>query len=247
MVDITTKDLENLSAEELELLQSKIKVAQAKKRLGSKYRIHKAIEDMVSNCQMPPRYQEYAESLKQLEPSEIVPSILDNDQILRFPFLMTLACYLPISAIALRCGLVELFDSFVYHNGPGDTLSGVVRFDVDTVMRACQSHDDEMAAYSLDEQYRRISGIINSPATGGSAEIKLWVKRLADDLMFLIHVIMGRNVTNRFYMSTAFLLPGANLSGLNTEETHKKLVDQVLSDGSDLMYARKISNCFKLS
>ena len=257
MVDVSVKDLENLSEEELANLQVKIAAAQSKKRLGSKYIAHKAVEEMRERCALPEPYLAFCDTIKDMEPGEVVPTILNNEDILRFPFLMTLACFAPISEIELRCGLVELFDSYVYHNGPGLSLSSVVPFNVDQILSQCRSHDSSAAAFVLEEQYRRVLSIMQAPmsrcddkylnASTTNDDVKNWLRYLADDLVFITHVIVGKNIEYRFYRSLRFLASeDIHAGALNNPDLHRDIVDRLRGNGSDLMFAKRISTCFKL-
>lgn len=244
MTDINMKNLENMSPEELSHLQAMITVAQEKQKLGKKYSIHKAFEKILDECILPNLYHDYIVELEQKETDEIIPSIMSNDKILKFPLLMTLAAYFPISEIELRGALVELFDSFKYHSDMGIILSAFVPFDVDKMFMYCTMHDPEVIKGHLEEFYRSLCGAMNSPmAKGKSGDI---IHSFMDNVMFMIHVVSGENTKFRFQASLQFMLGNENISGLNNEETHARLLDEVLSNGSDGMFARKISPVFRI-
>ena len=91
MVNLSSDDLAQMSDEELAQLQAKLQVAQMKKQLGKKYQTHQAIEALQSQCYLPRRYMLFCDELKELEPSLIIPTVVENEKIIRFPMFMTLA------------------------------------------------------------------------------------------------------------------------------------------------------------
>ena len=237
-------ELENMSPEELLKLQSMVAEAQERQQWGSKYQIHKTIDKLVSTCRLPNSYYALMGDLVDMEPSTIIPSILDNDKILRFPTLMVLSCFFPCSEIDIRCGLVELFDSYVYHSDFGVAISNLIPFDVDRTLRSCRSHNPQVAQSAIEEFYRKVLSVLNSPSLDGGP--KEWIKKCMDDLVFITHVISGVNLENRFSMSLMFMLPDISVYDLNDPSSHNELINRLQEDGSDLLYARRIAHSFKL-
>lgn len=244
MAEVKMQDLENMSPEDLEKLQSMIQVAQSKQKLGHKYLIHKAIDQVVETCRMPDRYKGMLLSLKEKEPSDIVPCLMSNDTILRFPTLMSLACFLPCSEINIRCGLVELFDSYVYHSDFGLIVSNLAPFDVDRTLKNCRIHDPLVAQSCLEEFYRKLLSILNNPISEG--ESRNWIKKCLDDITFITHVVAGVNLQNRFTASIQFMISNNEVCDLNDDQSHRKFVDMLSENGSDLIYAKRIAPCFKI-
>lgn len=244
MSEMKMQDLENMSPEELEKLQSMIQVAQTKQKLGHKYLLYQALEQVAETCKMPDQYKGMILSLREKEPVDIIPEILKNESILRFPTLMTLAGFLPCSEINVRCGLVELFDSYVYHSDFGLIISNIVPFDADKALRNCRVHDPLVSQFYLEEFYRKLLSIMNNPISEGDS--RTWIRKCADDITFILHVIAGTNIKSRFIASLQFMLPSPEVGNLNDPEYHRKLVDTLSSNGSDLLYAKRIATCFKI-
>lgn len=238
-------DLANMSPEELVKLQNMVKEAQEKQKLGSKYSIYKAIDKLKDENKLPTIYYEFMDRIKDMDPTKIIPSILESDKLLRFPTLMVLANYLPCSDIEIRCGLVELFDSYVYHSDFGITIANLIPFDVDRTLRCCRSHDPNVGYTALEEFYRKVLRVLNSPSLeGGPRE---WVKKCMGNIVYMIHVVTGINIENRFAMSLLFLLPDITAYELNDPISYRELLDRLQGDGSDLIYAKRIAQAFRLT
>ena len=268
MVNLSSDDLAQMSEEELAQLQAKLQVAQMKKQLGKKYQSHQAIDSLLSQCYIPQRYTTLCNELKELEPSLIIPTVLENEKIMRFPLLMTLASFLPVSSIELRCALVELFDSFVLHQGPGESLSNIIPFPVDRVMEICRGHDATQAGLAIDECYRRSLALLNTPNDNGNPETMKWIKRVIDGMVFIIHVITEKNIEYRFDAALKFMMtepfhktmeevhneivatlygPGISFENrLNDDKIHNAILEQFHDNGSDFAFANRISRVFRI-
>lgn len=244
MSDLET-NLDSLTSEELDQLQEKLKDARLKKELGRKYATYKAIEQVKALCDIPERYQKRLNQLLSLEPADIIPSLMNDDTIIRFPVLMTLACFLPCSEIQIRCSLVELFDSYVYHSDFGLVVSNLVPFDVDRVLASCRVHDPEASRFSMDEFYLRLLRLLNNPISEGDS--KIWIKKCMDDVHFITHVITGENIKNRFFASLQFMLPNNEFCDFTDDASHRRFVDALAENGSDMLYSKRIASCFKLN
>ena len=268
MVNLSSDDLAQMSDEELSQLQAKLQVAQMKKQLGKKYQTHQAIEALQSQCYLPRRYMLFCDELKELEPSLIVPTVIENEKMIRFPMLMTLASFLPVSSIELRCALVELFDSFILHQGPGESLSSIIPFPVDRVMEICRGHDSTQAGLAIDECYRRSLSLLNTQNDNGNPETTKWIKRVIDGMMFIIHVIAEKNIEYRFNAALKFMMtepyhktmeeahnevvatlygPGVSSENrLDNDTIHDAILEQSHDNGSDFAFANRISRVFRI-
>lgn len=248
MQDLSVNDLASMTPEQLAELQAKIAEAQKKQKLKDKYEIHKSIEAIVDGCKLVDFYHDYILKLEEKEANEIIPSILDSTNLLKFPLLMTLATQFPISEIDLRCGLVELFDSTIYHSDMGLIVNQIVPFDADSALRACRIHDPTISQCEMESFYRKLSHVLSSPIVDG--ESKVWLRKCMDDVMYIIHVISGTHTTSRFFTSLYFMSSAVqgsfNLSGLNTPERHSEIVEIFKMNGLDYGYSRRIASCFKI-
>lgn len=241
---VEVRNLDSMSQEELDQLQAKLKDAQLKKQLGRKYAAHKAVEQIIGYCVLPERYKNRLARLTTLEPEEIIPSIIEDDTIVRFPILMVLACFLPCSEIQIRCGLIELFDSYVYHSDFGLVVSNLVPFDVDRALMCCRTHDPLSTQMFMEDFHRRLVSIYDNPISEG--ESRVWIHKCMDDVTFITHVVAGSNIQNRFQAALQFMLPNNEFCDLDDDKAHRQFVDMLSENGSDLLYAKRIASTFKL-
>lgn len=243
-MSIDQSTIDNLTDEEFAELQKKMKEAQVKREKGDKYLLHKALEQIVGEYRLPLRYSAYILSLEQMDPKDIVPSILDNEQILRFPTLMVLSGHLPISDIELRCGLIELFDSYVYHSDFGLIINNFAPFDADYALKCCKSHDPAVAISVLERLYQKLVTVVNSPMSKG--ESGMLVKKCMDDLQYMTKIIDNTSFPHRFIASIQFMSNDNEVCELNDEKAHARFVDKFVENGSDLIYAKRIAQAFKM-
>ena len=237
-------NFDNMSVEELAAVEAKLKEAKEKRKLGDKYLLHKAIDDVLKFLMLPTKYAELIKSYKELEPSQIIPAVMDNDKILRFPMLMALAAYLPCSDIEVRCGLVELFDSYVYHSDFGLVVSNLAPFDVDRALRNCRAHDPLVADQTIYAFYTKLGSLMNNPISEG--ESRVWIKKAMDDLTYILQVIRSDFIPYRFIGAIQFMKKDNEICELNDEKAHQAFVEKFQDNGSDLLYARRIASAFKL-
>lgn len=236
--------MENMSDDELAELQKKMDEIKKKREKGDKYLLHKALEQIVEEYRLPIKYSALILSLEQLDQKDIIPSILNNEQILRFPTLITLASHLPCSDVDLRCGLVELFDSYVYHSDFGLIVNNLAPFDVDYTLKCCRSRDPSAARAPLDKLYMKLVGVLNSPSSEGEARV--WIRKCMDDIRFMSKIIMNEEFPYRFTAAIQFMSHDNTVCELNDDKAHGRFVDTFVENGSDLLYAKRIASCFKL-
>ena len=144
----------------------------------------------------------------------------------------------------MKCLAVELFDSYVYHSDYGLIVSNIAPFDVDRVLRNCRSHDPSLSRSSLEEFYRKLIGVLNSPSSEGA--LRPWIKKCLDDITLMVQVVTCTNLPLRFIAALKFMSRDNEICDLNDPKAHARFVDKFLETGADLIYARRISEAFKL-
>lgn len=218
------------------------------------------------NYTVPPQYLNFLNKIQDEKPEVIIKCIFVGD-IIRFPILMILLQVWPCNKITLREKLIQLFDSFILHNGLGYTLAEVVNFPTDRILDACRDHDPATVLLLLNEQLRVLYGLDMDKYHVGStnAEATKWLNTVMSSLQFITYIIeeteepkskifslalnflMGRIIAYDDY-SVLTVLHG--ISNTTTTITghygiFNQLVDEVNSNGSDYMFSKAILPAFK--
>jgi len=216
---------------------------------------------------IPPQYLDFLNKIKDKEPDDIVNSIFENDNLIRFPILITLLQVWPCNRITLREKLIQLFDSYILHNGLGYALAEVVNFPTDRILDACRDHDPATALLLLNEQLRVLYGLDMDKYHVGStnAEATKWLNTVMSSLQFIVYVIeeteepksklfalalnflMGKIIAYDDYAVPTVLhsISGSTTTVNDHYGIFKKLVDEVNSNGSDYMFSKAILPAFK--
>lgn len=216
---------------------------------------------------IPPQYLDFLNKIKDKEPDNIVNSIFENDSLIRFPILITLLQVWPCNKITLREKLIQLFDSYILHNGLGYALAEVVNFPTDRILDACRDHDPATALLLLNEQLRVLYGLDMEKYHVGSTNIEAtkWLNTVMSSLQFITYIIeeteepksktfslalnflMGRIIAYDDYSVLTVLhgIPNTTTIVNGHYGIFNQLVDEVNSNGSDYMFSKSILAAFK--
>lgn len=216
---------------------------------------------------IPPQYLDFLNKIKDKEPDNIINSIFENDSLIRFPILITLLQVWPCNKITLREKLIQLFDSYILHNGLGYALAEVVNFPTDRILDACRDHDPATALLLLNEQLRVLYGLDMDKYHVGStnAEATKWLNTVMSSLQFITYIIeeteepksktfslalnflMGRIIAYDDYSVLTVLhgIPNTTTIVNGHYGIFNQLVDEVNSNGSDYMFSKSILAAFK--
>lgn len=206
------------------------------------------------NYTVPPQYLDFLNKIQDEKPEVIIKSILESDTI-HFPILMTLLQVWPCNKIILRERLIQLFDSFILHNGAGLSLADIVKFPVDRILDACRDHDPSTVLLLLNEQLRVLYGLdMEKHHTDSSNfEVTKWLNSLTSSLQFIIYIIEEADEpkSKTFTLALNFLM-GKIISYDDYSVVvnghygiFNQLVDEVNSNGSDYMFSKIILPSFK--
>lgn len=196
---------------------------------------------------------------------------MENDKLIHFPILMTLLQVWPCNKITLREKLIQLFDSYILHNGVGYSLANIINFPVDRILDACRDHDPATVLLLLNEQLRSLYGLDMERYHVKSENIEAtkWLNTVMSNLQFIVYMIeesdelksktfalalnflMGRIISYDDYsiyewpkdMIRQQMVTGKIVGG--HYGIFEKLVDEVNSNGSDYMFSKAILPAFK--
>lgn len=163
--------------------------------------------------------------------------------------------------------MIQLFDSFILHNGLGYALADVINFPTDRILDVCRDHDPATALLLLNEQLRVLYGLDMDKYHVGSTneEATKWLNTVMSSLQFVIYIIeeteepkskifslalnflMGRIVSYDDYSVLTVLrgIPDTTTTITGHYGIFNQLVDEVNSNGSDYMFSKAILAAFK--
>lgn len=193
--------------------------------------------------------------------------LLEDSSLIHFPILMSLLQVWPCSSMSLRERLIQLFDSYILHNGAGLSLANIVDFPTDQILDMCSDHDPTPVVMRLNEQLQRIYrlDVTKHDIENKNNEATVWLNTVMSSLRFIIYVIsiLQEDRSNIFALSLNFLLrknvpydkysvltvlhgiPDSTTTVTGHYGIFNQLVDEVNSNGSDYMFSKSILPAFK--
>ena len=211
-MDLQIKDLPDTIIE-LEELQSLItkKIASIKESSNQPYKEGLYILCNTNRYSVPPQYIELLSNMKDKGPSEIIQSIIENDRILRFPILMTLLQVWPCSRVNLMERLIQLFDNFIFHRGPGETLARVTGVSIDDMLQKCTDKENSSLdmLVAINMQIQKLHQLV-MPKQNMKKAVAEWLNLSLRSLQFLACLV---DTTSYEYLSQIFALSVNFLTG----------------------------------